>query len=227
MSICNVGLSVKALCIAAVLCFTAAAGAQPPARAAVNFRAEGGGALTASVDGVPIKSGDSVSIGKNVVFTAFPSAGCRVVSWTVNGTAIFDTSMYMLMVGISNAAPLDVTVSFEISPIVEPPDTSDTSNIADKSVEALSGVLTFGPSPVRSGGVVAIFWTGNKAIGGELSVFNSVGDIVAVVNVTGIGKIGAWNTRGVASGSYLMRGMLKDKDGFKCRVLMLVGVVNR
>jgi len=182
--------------------------------AAVTFRADGGGTVTASVDGVPIASGDSVSVGKNVAFTAFPAAGYGIARWRSNETEIVDTSMHTLMVGISNTAPVDVAVSFE--KYVEPPDTL---------TKPLSGILTFGPSPVRSGGEVVIFWAGNKEIGGELQVFNALGDMVACVNVGGIGKIGAWGTSGVARGTYLMRGMLKDKDGFKCRVLMLVGVV--
>jgi hypothetical protein len=214
-----------------------------PPHAKVTFRAEGGGTLTASVDGVPIVSGDTVSVGKNVAFTAFPDEGYGTSHWTVNGAVIADTSLaYMLVVGVSNAAPVDVTVLFEISDtsvvveppdtsvVVEPPDTSvveppDTSDTPYTFAEPLSGILTFGPSPVRSGGEVVIFWAGNKEIGGDLLVFNALGDKVATVKVNGVGKIGAWNTRGVVKGTYLMKGMLKDKDGFKCRVLMLVGVV--
>jgi len=182
--------------------------------AAVTFRAEANGKVTAVVDGVPISSGDSVDVGKNVVFTAVPAAGYVIARWRSNETEIADTSTRTLIVGISNTTPVDVAVSFE--KYVEPPDTSTVP---------LSGVLTFGPSPVRSGGEVAIFWDGNKEIGGELLVFNALGDKVDRINVNGVGKIGAWDTRGVVKGTYLMRGMLRDKDGFKCRVLMLVGVV--
>jgi hypothetical protein len=193
----------------------------------VTFRAGDYGTLRAAVDGVQIASGDSVGIGKNVVFTAVPDKKNGKVYWTVNGSAIVDTLMYTLVVGISNAMAVSVTASFEIyvEPPVDPPDPPDTSDTPGTWVEALSGVLTFGPSPVRSGGEVAIFWDGNKDIGGELLVFNVFGNKVCSVNVNGIGKIGAWNTKGVVRGTYLMRGMLKDKDGFKCRVLMLVGVV--
>jgi len=194
-----------------------------PLKAKVTFRAENNGTLTAAVDGVPIFSGDSAAIGKNVVFTAVPGEENGNVRWTVNGAEIFDTAMYTLMVGISNSEPVNVVASFDI--YVEPPDPPDTSDTPDTSVKPLSGILTFGPSPVSSGGEVAVFWAGNKEIGGTLLVFNILGDKVGSVNVNGIGKIGAWNTKGVVNGTYMIKGMLKDKDGFKCRVLMLVGVV--
>jgi len=197
--------------------------------AKVTFLAGNYGTLRAAVDGVAIASGDSAAIGKNVVFTAVPDKENGAVRWTVNGSEIADTLMYTLVVGISNSAPVSVTASFEVyvEPPIDPPDTSsvDPPDTPDTFVEALSGVLTFGPSPVKSGGEVAIFWIGNKAVGGELLVFNVFGNKVGSVNVSGIGKIGAWNTKGVVRGTYLVKGMLKDKDGFKCRVLMLVGVV--
>jgi len=190
----------------------------PSEYAVVTFRGGSFGTLTAAVDGVPIVSGDSVAAGKNknVIFTAVPDKKNGKVRWTMNGEEIPDyINVYTLPVKISDdGAPIDVTASFEV--YIEPP---------EDQIELLSGVLTFGPSPVRSGGEVAIFWDGDKEIGGDLLVLSALGDVVAKVSVSGVGKIGAWNTRGVASGAYLVRGMLKDKDGFKCRVLMLVGVV--
>ena len=205
-----------AVCLS--LFFALGAPAQQPARAVVTFRVDGGGTLTATVDGDRIASGDSVSVNKFVIFTAVPAEGYGVAYWTVNGAVIVDTRLV-----IASKAPTDVTVSFEKK--AEPPPPPPPDPPPEPPTEALSGVLTFGPSPVRSGGEVAIFWTGNKAVGGELSVFNSVGDIVAVVSVRGTGKIGIWNTRSFGGGTYMMNGMLKDKDGFKCRVRMLVGVV--
>jgi len=190
----------------------------PTKYAVVTFSGGYFGTLTATVDGVPIASGDSVLAGKskNVVFTAVPDKKNGKVSWTVNGEEVPDyVNVYTLPVKISDdGAPLNVAAAFEV--YIEPP---------EDQIELLSGVLTFGPSPVRSGGEVAIFWDGDKEIGGDLLVLSAIGDVVAKVSVSGVGKIGAWNTRGVAHGTYLVRGMLKDKDGFKCRVLMLVGVV--
>ncbi len=203
-----------------------------PQYAAVTFRAVNCGTLTATVDGVAITSGDSARIGKSVVFNAVPGKENGAVRWTVKGSELPDTSLYTLSVSVGDAAPIDVAAAFEIC--AEPPDTStppdppdppDTSDTSGTWVEPLSGVLTFGPSPLRRGGEVAIYWTGNKPISGALFVFNALGDIAATVNVNGIGKIGAWNTAGAARGTYMMKGMLKDKDGFKCRVLMLIGVV--
>jgi predicted RecA/RadA family phage recombinase len=195
-----------------------------PLKAKVMFRAENNGTLTASVDGVPIISGDSVLIGRYVAFTAVPGEENGDVRWTVNGAEMVGNSEYTFMLGIDNAAPVNVVALFDIY-VEPPPDTSDTPDTSGAFAEPLSGVLTFGPNPVRAGGEVTIFWAGNKEIGGELQVFNALGGIVAVVKVNGTEKIGAWNTRGVVNGTYLMKGMLKDRDGFKCRVLMLVGVV--
>jgi hypothetical protein len=184
-----------------------------PPSSVVKFRVEEGvGALTATVDGVRIASGDTVSVGKTVVFTAFPDAGYDIALWRINGAEIVDTSKYTHIFEISSTASVDVTVLFEVYD--DPPDTSDAP---------LKGHLTFGPNPVRSGDVVTIFWDGEKEIGGDLLIFNAVGNMIDKVNVKE--NIGAWNTRGVATGTYLIRGMLRDKDGFTCRVLMLVGVV--
>jgi predicted RecA/RadA family phage recombinase len=179
--------------------------------AKVTFRAVANGTVTAAADGVPIASGDSVLIGKSVVFTGVPDKGYGNVRWWVNGTEAVDTSMYSLTAEISTADEVNVTAAFEI--YVEPPP------------DALSGVLTFGPNPIRSGDVVRIYWKGNKDIGGELLVFNAMGENITSINVNGMGEIGAWDTRGIGRGTYLTRGMLRDKDGFKCGVLMLIGVV--
>jgi uncharacterized protein (TIGR02145 family)/uncharacterized repeat protein (TIGR02543 family) len=198
--------------------------AQTSSGAVVTFHSGANGALTATVDGVPIVSGGMVAVGKNVVFTAVPSPGYGNVRWWVNDKALNEpSSMYTIMLGISNAAPLDVAATFEI--YVAPPG-AQPSYTPYKSVDALFGRLTFGPSPVRSGDAVAIYWAGNKEISGDLQVYNVYGDKVAVVkDLNGVGKIGEWNTKGVANGTYLATGMLKDKDGIKCRVWMLIGVV--
>jgi predicted RecA/RadA family phage recombinase len=184
--------------------------------AIVTFRAGPFGTLTAVVDGRQITSGDSVGVGKRVVFTAVPAKEDGKVGWIVNGEEITDyITEYMLPVQISDdGAPLDVVAFFEV--YEEPP---------GPLRQPLSGVLTFGPSPVRAGGDVAIFWEGNKEVAGELIVLNNLGGVVNKIPVSGMGRIGAWNTRGAAHGSYMVRGVLKDVDGLKCRVLMLVGVV--
>jgi len=183
-------------------------------RAEVTFSHGIGGSLKAVVDSVPIVSGDSVRVNKSVVFTAVPANGYVATHWTVNGAVIADTALaHTIVVSVSNRSPVHVTVSFE-----------ESAKPLDRSIKPLSGVLTFGPSPVRSGGELAIFWDGNKEIGGDLQVLSALGDMIAILHVSGVGKIGAWNTRGVPGGSYLMRGVLQDKDGFRCRILMLVGV---
>jgi hypothetical protein len=186
-----------------------------PPSAVVTFSVKDGvGVLKAYVDDDTITSGNKVNVGKKVVFKAFPDAGYDIALWRVNGAEIVDTSKYTHEVDISSTASVDVTVLFEVDD--DPPDTLDAP---------LKGHLKFGPNPVRSGDEVAILWDGEKEIGGDLSVFNAVGSMIAKVNVNGTGNIGVWNTSGVATGTYLIRGMLRDKDGFTCRVLMLVGVI--
>ena len=56
------------------------------ANAVVNFGVSGaGGILKAHISEKPIESGSYHPINSNVLFTAVPSAGFRVASWTVNG----------------------------------------------------------------------------------------------------------------------------------------------
>jgi len=71
--------------VAAVLCLSFAARAQPSDSACVTFRWGSFGTLTATVEGVPIASGDSVALGKIVIFTAVPNEGYDRIRWWVNG----------------------------------------------------------------------------------------------------------------------------------------------
>jgi uncharacterized protein (TIGR02145 family)/uncharacterized repeat protein (TIGR02543 family) len=132
--------------------------------AKVTFSAGLNGTLTATVDGIPIAPGDSVGIGKDVVFTALPGDGYKVVRWTINGTAVVDTSYTYVIAGVSNAAT--IYVSFEprisvASPGREIPGGAVGGEVvAIAPVKVLSGLLALGPNPVRVGGDVAIYWTG-------------------------------------------------------------------
>jgi uncharacterized protein (TIGR02145 family)/uncharacterized repeat protein (TIGR02543 family) len=197
--------------------------------ARVTFSAGANGTLRAAVDGIPIASGDSVGIGKDVVFTAFPADGYKVSRWTINGSAVVDTSYTYVIAGVSNAAT--ISVSFEPRTSIATPDreipsgTSGGEVAAIAPVKVLSGVLTVGPNPARVGGDVAIYWTGGKAVSGKLSVFDAVGQKVAAVDVRGTNKIGTWRVGDVAEGTYLIKGVLTDKNGVRVVVSALVGVV--
>ncbi|MDR2692783.1 MAG: InlB B-repeat-containing protein [Chitinispirillales bacterium] len=192
--------------------------------ATVTFGVVGdGGTLTAAVledDGWrrEILSGDSVSVGKEIAFTAVCDEGYGIARWMVNGTDIVDTClMYTRIVEDSNA--VDVTVSFEI--LEAPPDSGGEGT----GEEALSGGVMVGPNPVRAGGDMAVYWVGNKAVSGSLSVFDVIGNKVVSIDVNGVNKIGAWKVGGIAGGTYLIKGVLTGEDGGKVKVSKLVGVV--
>jgi len=78
---------------------------------------------------------------------------------------------------------------------------------------------------VSAGGEAAIYWSGSKAVSGKLYVFDAVGGRVAVIAVRGTKKIGTWKVGDVAEGTYLIKGVLTDKDGGKVKVSTLVAVV--
>ena len=81
----------------------------------VNFSVVGGnGNLTATVNEVGITTGDTVSGGNNIVFTAIPDMGYRVKEWTHNSAVVENntTNTYTLE-NISS----DATVTVEFEPI--------------------------------------------------------------------------------------------------------------
>jgi len=82
----------------------------PPAQHLVSFSVVNfiGGTLTATVDGISIVSGTSVTNGKSIVFTATPSTGYHIKGWTpVNGT----NPNYTIIISASQ----EVTVEFAIN----------------------------------------------------------------------------------------------------------------
>jgi len=56
----------------------------------VRFGAEGGGTVSATVDGSPISSPCEVREGKQVVFSATPDEGHRLKKWTRDGSEVYD-----------------------------------------------------------------------------------------------------------------------------------------
>ncbi len=83
---------------------------------AVNFSLVGtNGSISASVNNIPINSGDTIIEGKNVVFTATPAAGYRVKQWTLNTTVVAgNTSNTDTIINLTQAST--VTVEFELIP---------------------------------------------------------------------------------------------------------------
>jgi hypothetical protein len=107
----------------------------------------------------------------------------------------------------------------------EIPGATTSEEAALVPVKSLSGNISVGPNPVKAGNCVAIYWTGSRAVSGKLGVFDAVGGRVNVLEVSGTKRIGAWKAGGVAEGTYLIKGVLTDKDGVKFRVSGLVAVV--
>jgi len=194
----------------------------------VKYSAGVNGSLRVTVDGVSISTGDSVRVGKDVVFTAVPDEGYGVGVWTVNGVALTDTVLTYVLPGVKEAAVVSVSFVVKTDAVKEV-----GREIPGKSAEEVAVVgpvvkrsqnLTVGPSPVKAGSEAVIYWKGGKSVSGTLSVFDATGKRVASVKVKGVGRIGAWSVSGVAEGTYLIRGVLADKDGVKVNVSAPVGV---
>jgi LPXTG-motif cell wall-anchored protein len=102
----------------------------------VTFSTTGSnGSLAAKVDGEVIASGDTVSSGKNVVFTATPDTGYRVKNWTLGGTVVEEqTDNAYTLEDIAESSV--VTVEFELIPAED----SLTDSEDYGSVEGLDGV---------------------------------------------------------------------------------------
>jgi hypothetical protein len=91
-------------------------------------------------------------------------------------------------------------------------------------VKANAATVTVGPNPVQANGTLSIFWNGSDAVSGKLTVFSAVGKKITTVKVNGTGEVGAWNANGAAEGTYLLKGILKDRKGAKVQVSALVSV---
>jgi len=92
-------------------------------------------------------------------------------------------------------------------------------------VKKVTANVTVGPSPVVSGNTVTVFYNGTTAVSGKLAIFTSAGKKIATLNAKGTKNIGTWNTTGVTEGTYLVKGVLKAKDGASVKVLLPVAVV--
>ncbi|MDY0281875.1 MAG: T9SS type A sorting domain-containing protein, partial [Salinivirgaceae bacterium] len=79
---------------------------------AVNYNVVGtGGELAAAVDGTAIATGDLVTEGKSILFTASPSDGFKVLAWTLNSVVVEDNLTNNFTVS-NISAETNVTVAF-------------------------------------------------------------------------------------------------------------------
>jgi hypothetical protein len=106
----------------------------------------------------------------------------------------------------------------------EIPGSVKSGQAAVAPVAKVSAGVSVGPNPVSSNGTVNVFWNGSKSVKGKIFVFSATGSKVAALNVSGTGKIGTWNVRGVAEGTYLVKGVVKTANGEKVKVSTVVGV---
>jgi len=88
----------------------------------VTFGKTGMGTIGATVDSVPIDSGDYVDEGKDVVFTAEPAAGYWIAGWTENGTSGGSISTTYGVVDLDE--DIDVIVEFMTEGPEEPEQTN-------------------------------------------------------------------------------------------------------
>jgi hypothetical protein len=104
--------------------------------------------------------------------------------------------------------------------------------------------FTVGPNPIGQDGAVNFFWDGGDIVSGTLFVYSSSGNLVSTIDIrdgNNLNKsrsgssgdirrqIGSWNiadrrSRGVPTGSYLIRGVIITEDGKRERVSVVVGV---
>lgn len=208
----------------------------------VKFNAGANGKLTAKVDGDSITTGDTVRVGKSVVFTAIPDSGYIVDGWKVNGTAVSgDIGATYTLSGVSTTAAA-VEASFAKKISVASPDrvipiSASDGNAAVAPVNHLTAEFTAGPNPARSPGAVGFFRNGARVSpASRLIVYDASGNVVRTLDVkdnaagnNGRRAVGSWdlrdaNGRPVPNGAYLVKGVLKTPGGKNEKVSVIVGV---
>jgi len=104
--------------------------------------------------------------------------------------------------------------------------------------EVVIGGMVAGPNPVsRPAGPVNFYRTGKQIKVGVLTVYDPSGNVVNRVQVSDPAAvvtnsrrwIGSWNLRDsrgrlVAEGTYLVRGVVRGRDGVSERVSVVLGV---
>lgn len=123
---------------------------------AVNFGVRAGsGILSAEVNGTAISTGDTVSAGQNVVFTAAPLDDYQLKDWFVNGIAQGSTSDTYTATNLQ--ARLEVEVKFE--PMDSPTTYSVTFGVRDGlgSLSAVAGVQSILTGTQVEAGTTVVF----------------------------------------------------------------------
>jgi len=212
-----------------------------PCRKVVTFSSGANGDVSATWNGDAIPSGYEVPSGSDVVFTADPIDGYKVVRWTVNNSVISDTSTVYTVRGLSKET--NVVVTFDRSLGVASPDRvvpgvvkADEAAALPAPAAARSG-LTVGPVPaVRSAGSVSFYRDGGRLEYSVLFVYDASGSLVRKIPLIdgAVGgqrqrKVAVWNLRDgsgrlVSEGTYLVRGVLKPRNGKPEKAELLVGV---
>jgi len=118
------------------------------------------------------------------------------------------------------------------------PNANPSNGISSISpVPPLTSDFTVGPNPaVKSSGTVSIFRNGSRVAYATLFIYDASGNIVKKIRIIddAVGsqtrrKVSTWNLRDgngrpVAEGSYLVKGVIKTKDGKREKVSLVVGV---
>ncbi len=165
-------------------CFTLQTSA--PNKHAVTFNVvNGNGTLTATVDGTGITTGEQVTEGKEVVFTATPNSGYHVKEWKLNNTIVNGTATTYTLSNLS--AEATVTVEFELATGIENIFTPD---------------LQIYPNPF----VNELYITGAENC--TLRVMNIVGTAVHIQKISGANEI--IHLEQLPAGVYFFR---LEKDG--------------
>ena len=113
----------------------------------------------------------------------------------------------------------------------------DTQNPDMPFVNLTSGVFTAGPNPAaKSLGNVNFFWQGKGIENSTLYIYDASGSLVRKINITdkstsksGRREIGNWDLkdnsgRTVSEGTYLVKGTVKNRDGKKEKISLVLGV---
>jgi len=125
---------------------------------------------------------------------------------------------------------LGALTSISVGDQVVPGDVIDGAVVAPSG--PISSNLTAGPNPVdRSSGEIAFFWQGRVVEGGVLVVYDVLGNVVTTIKITDSDRriIGTWDLKDnkghqVSEGTYLVRGVIRGRDGTVERVSIVVGV---
>jgi hypothetical protein len=121
----------------------------------------------------------------------------------------------------------------------EIPGAREESAAAAPASARLSAEFSVGPNPAAAPGGITFFWNGAAIERGVLGVYDASGNLAGRVrvaekpfagSVAGRREIGVWDMvdvrgRQAAGGAYLVKGVLRVRDGSAVNVRCLVGVI--